>query len=214
MIEIFKEKVITYSDPYYITQGISNNINHEIRVKKGEYKESDYLYVLKYIIDYIIKETHTIANNQSIAFNSWVIKFRLSEKDDVFNLYELDKKCDRFVEGIEFSLSIMKNQIEVCEKYSSNFSFPYLNQKVVISDGVLEGYPVEAVRYESPNHMSGWWITTDLYNDDINTLKQVDLSELFLKRYDLIKYLALQNGFRFFMNQVNDDVWFDKEVLD
>lgn len=212
MLEIFKEKVIKYQEPYYITQGLNNNIGYEIRVRKERCDERDYIYVLKYIIDYIIKESSVIADNQSIAFNSWILKFIQSEKG-ILDLYELDKSGNEFVEGVEFSVFLMKSQMTICETYSSEFNFPYLNQKVVISDGVFEGYPVEAVRYDSPNHMSGWWITTDLYNDDINSLRQVDLSELILKRYDLIKYLALQNGFRFFKNQSNDDVWFDEEVL-
>ncbi|WP_442753151.1 immunity protein Imm33 domain-containing protein [Flavobacterium lindanitolerans] len=62
--------------------------------------------------------------------------------------------------------------------------------------------------------MSGWYLTTNLYNDDINSLKQIGLPDLARRRTELIKYLALDSSFRFFSDSKNDEVWFDEEVLD
>ncbi|WP_306352561.1 hypothetical protein [Flavobacterium sp. '19STA2R22 D10 B1'] len=212
MIEIFKEKVIKFIDSFYITQGVNNNVDFELKLKKGKHSEADYIYVLKYVIDYIIQENAIIIPNQTISFNSWVLKFVYS-KDNFLEIHELDPtNLVGCIEGAEFSLEIQKNQIKVCEKYSSKFVFPIINQKIVISDGVLEGNPVEAIRYESPKHMSGWWITTDLYNDDINSLKQIELPELNSKRPDLIQYLALDNGYRFFIDRDIEDVWLDETI--
>ncbi len=211
MTEVFKGKIIKYIKPYFTTQGI--DLDYEIRLKKTTHNDEDYIYVLKYIIDYIVGQAPTIVDGQSIAFNSWILKFRLSKENHIYDLYELNQHGTEFVEGVDFSINLMRSQMVVCEKYDSKFKFPFLNQKVVISDGVMDDYPVEAVRYESPEHMTGWWITTDLYNDDVNSLKHVDLSELILKRPDLIKYLALQDGFRFFKSETDYDIWFDDQVL-
>jgi hypothetical protein len=82
---------------------------------------------------------------------------------------------------------------------------------VVVSDGVLESEPVEAVRYPSPEHMSGWWITTDRYNGDVQSLRTHHLYHLTAARPELAQYLALPYGFRFNLAR-GEDIWFDPEV--
>lgn len=91
------------------------------------------------------------------------------------------------------------------------------DQLVVVSDGVLEGDLVEGVRYPSPDHMSGWWIITEKYNGDTATLRTEHFSHLLEKRNDLLKYLDLPYGYRFFQDgykQNNEDIWFDKGILE
>jgi hypothetical protein len=76
---------------------------------------------------------------------------------------------------------------------------------------VLQGDVVQGVRYPSPEHMSGWWITTDRYDGDIRSLTQEHLYHLTAARPDLARYLALPFGFRF--DQASgEDVWFDEQV--
>ncbi|WP_277014975.1 immunity protein Imm33 domain-containing protein [Flavobacterium lindanitolerans] len=213
MLEVFKGKVIKFVDPYYITEGLSNDMDSEVRVKKGAFKEEDYIYVLKYIIDYITQENAKIFPDQTIGFNSWILNFILKQ-NEYLEIYETHPVTHELVQGCDYSLEVMNNQIKICDKHSSKYLFTRVNQNIVISDGVLEGVAVEGVRYEAPEHMSGWYLTTDLYNDDINSLKQIRLPDLARRRPELIKYLALDNGFRFFADSKNDEVWFDEEVLD
>ena len=59
--------------------------------------------------------------------------------------------------------------------------------------------------------MSGWWITTDQYDGDINSLKQEHTYHLTDARSDLAKYIAFPSGFRFDLSSF-EDVWFDEEV--
>ncbi|PKW29036.1 immunity protein Imm33 domain-containing protein [Flavobacterium lindanitolerans] len=213
MLEVFKGKVIKFADPYYITEGLSNDMDSEIRVKKGNFKEEHYIYVLKYIIEYIMQENAKILPDQNIGFNSWILNFILKQ-NEYLEIYETHPVTQELVQGCDYSLEVMNNQIKVCDKHSSKYLFTRVNQNIAISDGVLEGVAVEGVRYEAPEHMSGWYLTTDLYNDDINSLKQIRLPDLARRRPELIKYLALDNGFRFFVDSKNDEVWFDEEVLD
>lgn len=212
MLEIFKEKVIKFTEPYYVTEGLVTEIKFELRVKKGSFREDDYIYVLKYIIDYLFKESIVITPNQTIAFNSWILIF-VEKQDSYLEIYERHPITHEIVPGCEYSIEIMNNQIVVCDNHSSKYLFTKVNQNIVISDGVLEGEPVEGVRYEAPDHMSGWYLTTDLYNDDINTLKQIGLPDLALKRPELVKFLALDYGFRFVTDTKNEEVWFDEETL-
>ena len=71
--------------------------------------------------------------------------------------------------------------------------------------------PVQGVRYPSPDPMSGWWITTDQYDGDINSLKREHTSHVTAARPDLAKYLALPTGFRFDLSG-REDVWLDEKV--
>lgn len=135
MLEVFKGKVIKFADPYYITEGLSNDMDFEIRVKKRTFKEEDCIYVLKYIIDYVTKKNAKILSDQSIGFNSWILNFVLKQNEYLV-VYERHLVTHELVEGCEYSLEVMNNQINVCDKYSSKYLFTRVNQNISISDGV------------------------------------------------------------------------------
>jgi hypothetical protein len=104
-------------------------------------------------------------------------------------------------------------QRECCEHYGANYSPVGAEQLVVISEGIYEGVvPVEGVRYLSPDHMSGWWLTTDKYNGDTDTLKTVHFHHIEELRPDLAFYMALPFGYRFQLGGAEENVWFDEAV--
>ena len=84
---------------------------------------------------------------------------------------------------------------------------------IVISKGVYEGLAIDAVRYPSPEHMSGWWLTTDLYDDNVESLMAVHYHHVAFKRPELIKYIALPYGYRFNTSGEEHDVWFDENAI-
>lgn len=84
-----------------------------------------------------------------------------------------------------------------CDQFSVDCSPPQPDQLIVISDGVLNGLPVSGVRYHSPSHMSGWWLTTREYSGDTKTLQIQHVSHILDTRPELIPFLALPCGFRF-----------------
>jgi len=59
--------------------------------------------------------------------------------------------------------------------------------------------------------MSGWWITTKLYDGDVKSLKHEHTYHVTAARPDLAKYLALPDGFRFDLSRI-EDVWRDEKV--
>ncbi len=66
--------------------------------------------------------------------------------------------------------TLIQTQQEYCHFYKADF-FPLENEQlVVVSDGVYQGDAVDGVRYQSPKHMTGWWITTDRYNGDVDSV--------------------------------------------
>ena len=71
--------------------------------------------------------------------------------------------------------------------------------------------PIEGVRYPSPEHMSGWWVTTDSYNGDSSTLKNVHMGHLITARQDIVNFLALPYGYRFRVDE-ESKAWFDDKA--
>lgn len=163
---------------------------------------------VQFIGDYVVAG-NTIGAGETIQFGYWLAQ---AQMDDCQRLtcWELNADASEFVFGISTSVSYWLEQHQICQRVQAAFTPPQLDQMVVISDGVYEGDRVDGVRYPSPDHMSGWWLTTDRYNGDIGTLKTVHAHHLSAHRPDLIKFLALPFGYRFCSRQ--SDVWFDQQV--
>lgn len=100
----------------------------------------------------------------------------------------------------------------MCSKFNVSPVFPQFSQNIVISKGVYEGLGVDAVRYSSPEHMTGWWLITDLYDDNIDSLMNVHNFHVAFNRP--LKYLALPYGFRFYITNSEEDIWFDENTID
>ncbi|WP_215397034.1 immunity protein Imm33 domain-containing protein [Rheinheimera oceanensis] len=110
-------------------------------------------------------------------------------------------------------MSFESNQRECCEHFGAQYKPVDENQLVAISKGIYEGVtPVEGVRYPSPPHMSGWWLTTDEYDGNIGSLVTVHFKHIIEKRPELALYMALPFGYRFILGGETDHVWFDQVV--
>ncbi|NOU68792.1 hypothetical protein GC096_32740 [Paenibacillus sp. LMG 31461] len=91
--------------------------------------------------------------------------------------------------------------------------YPLFSQKIAISQGVYEGgYAVNAVRYPSEEYMTSWYLTTDLYDGNVQSLMVVHYYHVAFNRPDLLKYLALPFGFRFYVSATEIEVWYDDNV--
>ena len=112
-------------------------------------------------------------------------------------------------------MNLSENQKACCEHYKTDFIPPTQEQLVTISEGVLEGaHEIEGVRYPSPDHMSGWWLTTDLYNGDVGSLKTVHFSHIEEALPQVSQYMALPFGYRFVLGGESEHVWFDSKAAE
>ena len=110
-------------------------------------------------------------------------------------------------------MSIELNQRECCEHYSAQYEPVKTGQLVAISKGIYEGVtPVQGVRYPSPDHMSGWWLTTDEYDGNIDSLVTVHFEHIIEKCPELALYMALPFGYRFNLGGETEHVWLDQDV--
>lgn len=210
---VYRGITINKDSNYIITQGLSQVMGKEFKISTQRWTSEDYLRVIKYLIDYVLDYQPIIKGEQTISYHSWLLKFK-----QVTNLYyeiwEANSEGNGFTKGVDYSIKVIKEQENLCKQYGVSPIFPTFNQNIVISKGVYEGLGVDAVRYPSPEYMTGWWITTELYDDNIDSLMNVHYFHVAFKRPDLIKYLALPYGFRFYITEQEKEIWFDKEVLE
>ena len=99
--------------------------------------------------------------------------------------------------GVRLTLECLKSQQATCLSAGSGFRPLRFNQILATTTEVLNGENCEGIRYEAPEHMSGWHMTGKSYNRDIKTLVLVKCGELSTARPDLLKYLALEPTFFF-----------------
>ena len=204
-IDIRKEK------EGFISHGLVELIFKEISCPKGIYPDDEYFNVFRYIIDYLRTSGAIIKDDETISYKSWILKFVVT-KNDQFTLFEANQVGSEYVPGIEYALKVSKAQEDMCAQFDTSASFVTFGQLVVISNGVYEGLPLQGVRYNSPSHMSGWWLTTDLYDGNVKSLSNVHYYHLAFSRPDLLKYLALPFGFRFFHSANGSDIWYDPKI--
>lgn len=195
------------------TEGLSASGQREISVDvdAGLLEESEQY--LKYISDYLSDSGKHINPGETMAYGYWLVKFQESECKDRLESWEYSADASTFVKGGDLTLGYWRDQHIVCDRHKALFSPPRPDKLTVVSAGVLGGFPVQGIRYPSPAHMSGWWITTDLYNGNIKSLRHEHTYHLTAARPDLAKYLALPDGFRFNFS-VAEEVWFDEKVLE
>lgn len=168
---------------------------------------------LKHVSDYVSSSAKQIKQGETMVYGYWLVKFQGGEREDHLETWEYTPDASDFVRGADLTLSYWRDQHFVCDQYGAAFRPPRPDKLTVISAGVIEGLPVQGIRYPSPDQMSGWWITTDLYDGNIETLRHEHTYHITAVRPDLAKYLALPDGFRFNL-AVAEDVWFDEKVLE
>lgn len=165
---------------------------------------------LHFVIGYLKQSDREILPGETFPYGYWLVKF-LAE-DDSLDVWEYNPSAIEFVHGGSLTLTYWRDQHRICDRFRASFTPPRPDRLTVIDEGVLEGLPTQGVRYPSPEHMSGWWITTDKYNGDLSTLRREHTYHVTAARPDLAPYLALPYGFRFETSGHDADAWFDERV--
>jgi hypothetical protein len=195
------------------TESLSVSGHLEISVDVGEDLLEQSERFLKYVSDYLSGSGRQIKPGETMAYGYWLVKFQKAEQGEHLETWEYSADASAFVKGADLTLGYWRDQHFVCGRHEAAFSPPRPDLMTVVSAGVMEGLAVQGVRYPSPDHMSGWWITTDLYDGNVKSLRHEHTYHVTAARPDLAKYLALPNGFRFNFS-VAEEVWFDKKALE
>jgi hypothetical protein len=154
----------------------------------------------------------TIRGGETLSYGYWLTLFK-EQGRDWLDVWEYNPGATDSVRGATLTLRYWRDQHDVCARFGCEFVPPRPDKLVVLSAGVMEGEPVQGVRYPSPEHMSGWWVTTNRYDGDVGSLRREHLYHLTAARPDLAQYLALPHGFRFDLAS-REDVWLDARVAE
>jgi hypothetical protein len=193
------------------TEGLSTIGHPEILVEFGDSElMAEGKAFLRCISDYV-RSGAKLRAGETMSYGYWATKFAEAAEEDLLETWEYNAAATDFMKGAGLTLRYWKDQNATCNKYGAAFDPPKADQLSVISKGVLEGLPVQGVRYPAPDHMTGWWITTDQYDGDINSLMNEHSYHVTAARPELAKFFALPAGFRFDLSSF-EDVWFEEEV--
>jgi hypothetical protein len=206
-MKIYRKIEITNKDSYVKTFGLKAAIGNEIKVIIKRRSIEEYIRVMKYLIDYVLTTNPLIVPEQTIGYYSWILKFVAGDQGNLI-LYEADALGEGYIEGVDYSVKVLNEQESECAKFNVSCMFPFFSQNIAISKGVYEGLAIEAV------HMSGWWLTTDLFDDDTNSLMNVHFFHVAFKRPEILRFLALPFGYRFLFSKNIENIWYDEKVLE
>lgn len=166
--------------------------------------------LLQYLAGYLRTGQERLRDGETISYGYWLLKVR-STAEGILEILERTPDGDSFVVGASQALSYWRDQHRICEEAGAIFTPPRPDVLAAVAKGVMDGEPVEGVRYPSPQHMSGWWFFTDRYKGDINTVKTEHLYHVTAARADLAPFIALPAGYRF-SQKADSRMWFDPAV--
>lgn len=197
-----------------VTQGLNDSLGKEFCINKGDYQTEHIELIINYLINYIETENNDLKDGETIGLGCWLVQFihngnyiELHELKDVIN------GNNKYEFSLDYTIEFIKSQLMICDEYNVKPNIPKIGQKITLSKEIYEGSEVNGVRYESPSHMTGWYLTSNTYKGDIKTLVVDHLYHILKERPDLVKFLALPAGYRFYKNDKDEEVWIDKEVL-
>ena len=127
---------------------------------------------------------------------SWLLKFTLG-RDSLLEVHEYDASGIDFVPGAKLSMEFWRDQQRICHSAGAAFDLPRPDQLAALSPDLMQASVVEGVRYNLRDPMSGWILTSKGYDGPVNALRREHIWHLATWRRDLIRYLALPVGYRF-----------------
>lgn len=195
------------------TNSLSGRIGYEISLtcRHGD-KISDAQDLVAFVDSYVREQDARIRPEETMTYGMWLLHFR-EAGDGTLDVWEKTAPGDDIQQGASIAMRIWREQHKMCAKMRAPFRPPQPSQLMAVTPGVREGRGLDGVRYSAPSHMSGWWLITDGYGGDINSVTLEHVRHLVEWRPELVKYLALPPGWSF-RTGWRKRVWFDQSVAD
>lgn len=169
--------------------------------------------VLTRLANYQIDLGRSINTGETIQQGYWLLQARPTDAGDL-EIWELSADGSGFVGNAGLTLKYWSEQQAVCAREGAIFQPPTATQKTAVSVGVVEGdLPLYGVRYVAPEHMSGWYFTSDRYSGNHKDLRVDHLYHVTAARPEVAKYVALPAGYGFTVTRAGEEVFFDETVL-
>jgi hypothetical protein len=114
----------------------------------------------------------------------------------------------------------MKNlepeQKEVCRRFGVVYESLDFNLKLGVSDNFFSGaLPLNGLRHIQEPETCGWYLWAgEEFSEDADFFKPLHVYHLLERTPEVLKYLALPEGWRFLVAGEYEDVWFDEKLLE
>jgi hypothetical protein len=191
--------------------GIRAQGSPEIRVTVAEHSLlPECKRFLRFVADYLEQSGRRINPGQTMNYGYWFVKFQ-PVREDLLEVWEYNAEATDFVKGGSLALRYWRDQQNICRQHGAVFSPPRADKLTAVAPGVLEGVAVEAVRYPMGEHMSGWFLLSENWDKNVNSLTNHHTYHVTATRPDLARFLALPTGFRVDLRN-GERVWMDEGV--
>ena len=106
-------------------------------------------------------------------------------------------------------------QQEICAKYGAEFCPALPDTKLGIAENVRRNrFPIHGLRHPPVGNTSGWYVWSgDALNLEPDFFKPLHIAHVDEWCPGVRKFLGLAPGWRFFIAQNYEDVWFDPILL-
>ena len=141
------------------------------------------------------------------------INFPINEVNMKLWKKRLETNIDELMDHNDWNIHIEK-QKGICEKYKSKWKPISRNLKIGISEN-LNLEKLNGLRHKTEKGKVCWYIWSGEYSEDSNFFKPICAEHLLQRKPKIIKYLGLDDGFRFLITENGyEDVWFDEKLLE
>lgn len=108
--------------------------------------------------------------------------------------------------------SHISKQKEICGKYGSQWKPINKKLKIGISES-LDNQPIHGLRHPKENGTTGWFIWSGDYIERDDFFKPICAEHLLQRKPEIIKYLGLDVGYRFRIDDNGyEDIWLDEQL--
>jgi hypothetical protein len=114
---------------------------------------------LGWLVHYLEMSGNRVVAGENVTHGFWMVHFDAAP-DGVLDAWEYGADGSGYVPGATMSLTAWRDQHAVYDSVGAEFDPPVADSLAVTDDGVLAQEPLQLVRYPSPPHMSGGWITS------------------------------------------------------
>ena len=110
-------------------------------------------------------------------------------------------------------MSSEEGQRAICAEFGSPFLPPEPQARIAVAIQTMHRIPVHGLRHPPHGNMEGWYIWAGEYSEDPNFFQVLHIEHLEERFPIVVKFLALEPGFRFLTDSTNMDVWRDPSLL-
>jgi len=158
------------------------------------------------------EENDTIISDTIFDWDNEIINFPINIENMKLWKKRLETNIDELMERNIWNSHIEK-QKEICEKYNSKWKPINEKSKIGIS-GNLNFEKLNGLRHKTEKGKVCWYIWSGEYSEDVDFFKPICAEHLLQQNSKIIKYLGLDDGFRFLITENGyEDVWFDEKLL-